>query len=344
MYETALLIAGLVMAFLMAVSLGGNDAAEPTDCAVGAGVVSIKQAVTLFAIFCAVGALTQGYMVMKTIGKGIVHEISIAGAFACVTATVLWVNLVASRIGIDISVTHSIVGAVIGYGLAAYGWSGINHKVIYITALSWITSPLCSLALAFVLYKLIVYVLNRSKLTTNSSIIEKLFKYFLIGSLCFSAYAYGTNDIANATGVYVTIASKIGRMPDYTAMLFLAALGAIGTAVGGFFIGSKVISTMAYRITRLNVIMGTAAELSNALVVYLFTTIPYQLIGFGLPISTSLASAGSLIGVGLASGGRSGVNKSMIMKLTFFWVLNVPASAILSYLIYSLLKITLGVV
>ena len=73
------LIVGFALSFLMAVALGGNDAATPTETAVGARVLSIRQAVALFAIFSALGAVTQGFMVMKTIGTGIVPSINLLG-------------------------------------------------------------------------------------------------------------------------------------------------------------------------------------------------------------------------------------------------------------------------
>jgi len=341
-FENILLIAGFILSFLMAITLGGNDAAEPTDSAVGAGVISIKKAVLLFAIFAAIGALTQGYMVMKTIGKGIVPEISIAGAFASVAASVLWVNFIASRMGIDVSVTHSITGAVFGYGLVAYGWNMLNRGVIYLVILSWVSSPFASLFSAYILYKIVIFLINWFKIDTYSERFEKILSYSLVGSLAFSAYAFGTNDIANATGVYVTIAEKLGHMPDYNAMLILAAFGSIGIAIGGLFIGPRVITTMAYKITRLDVISGFSAELSNALVVYLFSTLPYIYIGFGLPISTSLASAGSLIGVGLSAGGKENVDKETAIKLASFWVLTVPATMLISAGIYLFLHIYLG--
>jgi len=343
LYETELLFAGAVLSFLMAITLGGNDAAEPTDCAVGAGVVSIKRAVILFAIFAAVGALTQGFMVMKTIGKGIVPEISIAGAFASVAAAVFWVNLVASKMGIDVSVTHSIVGAVFGYGIVAYGVSGLNNKVLYLVLLSWISSPFAALVMAWIFYKLFVYVISRSGIDPYEERIENILSKLLIFTLIFSAYSFGVNDIANATGVYVTIAEKMGRLPDYNAMLLLAALGSIGVAIGGYFIGPKVIETMAFKVTRLDVVKGIAAELSNALVVYLFSTIPYMLIGFGLPISTSLATAGSLIGVGISSGGFGGIDQYTVGKLAFFWVLTVFVTMGLSAFIYLLIRVVFGV-
>jgi len=343
LFESVFLAAGVVLSFLMAITLGGNDAAEPTDCAVGAGVVSIKKAVILFAVFAAVGALTQGFMVMKTVGKGIVPEISIAGAFASVAAAVFWVNLVASRMGIDVSVTHSIVGAVFGYGLVAYGVEGLNNGVLYLVILSWISSPFTALILAYIFYKLIILLITKFNIDPYNEKIEGLLSKILIFTLIFSAYSFGVNDIANATGVYVTIAEKIGQLPDYNAMLLLAAMGSIGIAIGGYFIGPKVIETMAFKVTRLDLLKGIAAELSNALVVYLFSTIPYVFIGFGLPISTSLATAGSLIGVGISDGGFGGVDKYTVSKLVFFWILTVFVTMALSASIYLTLKYIFGV-
>jgi len=75
-----LLAFGLALSFFMAWNLGANDAATPTDCAVGAGVISIKKAVVLFALFSTIGALSQGFMTIKTIGTGIVPNIDVIGA------------------------------------------------------------------------------------------------------------------------------------------------------------------------------------------------------------------------------------------------------------------------
>ena len=67
-----------------------------------------------------------------------------------------------------------------------------------------------------------------------------------------------------------------------------------------------------------------------------------MLIGFGLPISTSLASGGSLIGVGLAAGGKENIDKETTLMLISFWVLTVPVSMILSGGIYLVIKYFLG--
>lgn len=330
---TIILGIGLALSFLMAMSLGANDAATPTDCAVGSGVLTVKKAVILFAIFTGIGAIVQGYQVMKTIGKGIVSEVDLLGAMTISLVTAIWV-LICSYKGLDVSVTYASIGSIIGYGFAAYGLGGVNLGILQKVVLSWISSPLCSMALSFTLYSFLRRILAKRPWSIK---LQKLFSYFLIFSLCFSAYSFGANDVANATGVYVTVASKLGRMPDYTAMLLLSIFGAIGIAIGGLTWGRRVIATVAYRITRIDIVMGFAAEISNALVVYLFTTIPYMIFGYGLPISTSLASNGSIIGVGLAKSYKS-INTRTVMRLVITWIITVPATALMCYVMYLIVK------
>ena len=333
--EIALII-GFALSFLMAVALGGNDAATPTETAVGARVLTIRQAVALFAVFAALGAVTQGFMVMKTIGTGIVPSINLLGAIIAVLSTFIWI-MICNFYGLEISVTHSIIGSILGYGIAAYGISGVQWGLVQNVAISWLTSPLLAAFAAFLLYKLLAMAIARH------SGIKRGFPSLLKLALCYSAYAFGTNDIANATGVYVTVGTMVlGHPPEHSVMLLLAVLGSLGIALGGFLLGPKVIETVAFRITRLNPVTGTAAEVANALVVHLFTIVPYALLGYGMPISTSLASVGALVGVGLASYGSSGINRRTVTVLFSSWVATVLITTVLTFVLYSILVPFIG--
>jgi len=330
------LIIGFALSFLMAVALGGNDAATPTETAVGARVLSIRQAVALFAVFAALGAMTQGFMVMKTIGTGIVPSINLLGAIIAVLSTFIWI-MICNFYGLEISVTHSIVGSILGYGIAAYGVNGIQWGMVQNVAISWLTSPLLAALAAFLLFKLMAIVVAKYEGVKRG--LPSVLKI----ALCYSAYAFGTNDIANATGVYVTVAMvALGHPPESSVMLWLAILGSLGIALGGFLLGPKVIETVAFRITRLNPVSGTAAEVSNALVVHLFTIVPYALLGYGMPISTSLASVGALVGVGFACYGSSGINRRTVTVLFSSWVATILITAVLTYVAYSILVPLIG--
>ncbi|MEM1524721.1 MAG: inorganic phosphate transporter [Nitrososphaerales archaeon] len=320
---------GIILSFMIAWAIGANDASNPTECAVGAGIISINKAIYLFAIFTALGALLQGYMVMKTLDRGIVPYISIPGSLVITLSAVLWIGL-CSWIGMPISTTHSIVGAVIGYGIAAYGLERVNWAVADKIFISMILSPILSLILAIALYYISTSIFK--KLRWDTQTIDRLIKWLLISSLCFSAYSFGANDVANATGVFVTVTKELGKIPDNTAMFFMALLGCVGILIGGLSLGPRVIKVAGMKTTHLVPITGFAAELSNALIVYLFTTIPYIIFGYGMPISTTHSSIGSIIGVGLVGG--SGVDKIIVTRIILAWALTLPTTIVLSITLY----------
>lgn len=336
--DTVLLACGLGLSFFMAWNLGANDAATPTDCAVGSGAISTRKAVILFAIFSALGALAQGFMNIETIGTRIVPDIDVLGAFTITLSACLWVTFCTWK-GLAISNTYSVIGSVVGYGLIAYGPLESTIDVLVKLVISWIVSPICAMFLSLALYVLLNRVFRN---LLDDEHLVKVLSFFLIGALCFSAYSFGANDVGNAAGVYITVARKIGNIPSFDAMFLLAAFGSVGIALGGLTWGYKVIETVAYRIIRLDVFSGFAAELANALVVYLFVTLPYIYFGFGLPISTSIASVGAIIGVGLGKNRRA-VNKSIIARLALTWGLTVPSTAITSMLLYKMASLIISV-
>jgi PiT family inorganic phosphate transporter len=324
----AALIVGFVLSFLMSIALGGNDAASPTANVVGARVLSIKKSVVLFTIFTAIGALSQGYMNMKTVGTGIVPSIDLLGAIIIVMTAFTWIMICNYR-GLEISVTHTVVGSIVGYGIAAYSVNSVEWSLIRMIVLSWFTSPILAAFVAFALHRFLVAMVNRYKSWKNSmNTVLKL-------ALCYSAYAFGANDIANATGVYVTVTQMVmGSPPESKVMFILAFFGSIGVVIGGFWLGPKVIENVAFNIIRLNIESATAAEITNALVVHLFVTVPYMVIGYGVPISTSLANIGALVGVGFSSYGASGINKKTVGTLVISWILSVLATALVTFTLY----------
>jgi len=282
----------------------------------------------------AIGALLQGFMVMKTIDRGIVSRIDVLGAFTTILAVCIWIMLCTWK-GIPISTTHSIVGAVIGYGIVIFGVHGLEWGILSMVLVSMVMTPILSIALAFGLYPVFKAFFGKISGKISARSIEKLVSYMLIATLCFSAYAFGANDVANSTGIFVTVTKELGKIPDYGAMILLAALGSFGIALGGLTWGHRVIETGAKRVTRLTPLMGLSAELSNAIVVFGFTTIPFILFGWGIPISTTHASIGGIIGVGLIRG-MGGVDKATVTKITASWILTVPCAAMLSAALYGI--------
>ena len=270
-------------------------------------------------------------MVIKTFGRGIAEIRTIYDAITASAATAFWITLASYR-GLPISTTQSSVGAVLGIGLiyALLGHGGsVNVSVLIKVFISWLTSPLGAIALAAIFYKLFTRIAGR--LARSGKNVNKVFRIVLICALAYSAYSFGANDVGNATGVYVTVVSVGGEgVPvfDIRTAVMLAALGAVGISLGSFTLGKRVIKTIAFGITRLDYITGSAAGLANALVVWLFTTIPSIVWGWGMPISTTHASVSAVLGVGLAKYGVKGVNWRTFIKIVISWFLTVPITAL----------------
>ncbi len=322
---------GLILAFYMAFNLGGNDAANPTNMVVGSGALSLKKTVVIFTIFAFLGAYLQGYHVIKTLGKGVVKDIDPIMAISASLGAGLWVTI-ATRKGLPVSTTHSTVGAIVGVGLIHGYLLGVSPRidwsVVGKVVLSWITSPLGAMVLASILY---VFFLWASRLLSKHYDAVKIFRVLLIATMAFSAYAYGANDVGNATGVYVTVVSSVFGVPDQKTMHLLAVLGGFGIMAGALLWGYRVIMTIGFKITRLDYVSGTAAELSNASIVYLFSLM-------GMPISTTHASVSSVIGVGIAKEkGFKGIDWKMVGIIIAGWIFTLPIAAGLAAGIYTLL-------
>ncbi len=340
-----LIVIGYSLSFFMAINIGGNDAANPVDTAVGSGVLTVSQALALFSVGVFAGALIQGSSVIKTIGKGIVPTIPLAGAIAAVLAAGSWV-LIATWKGMPISTSQSIVGGVIGVGLGMIlkgelSLSDLNFSVLSNILLSWVVSPLSAIFLSLILYLVLQKRLTTLETTPRG---KKAIKVLMILTLSFSAYSFGANDVANATGVYLFVTSKYFGLPDAYTMLVLATMGAIGIIVGGWTIGRKVVDTVAYKITKLDYGTGVVAEASNSLTVWLFTTIPSWLIGHGMPISTTHASVSSIIGVGIAKYGKKWFfsSGSIVLKIVFSWLLTLPITILAGTVLYLIIGFLVG--
>ncbi|MCD6323530.1 MAG: inorganic phosphate transporter, partial [Desulfurococcales archaeon] len=222
--ELGIVLLGLGLAFYIAWCIGTNDAANPTQMAVGSGALRINRAILLFALFAFIGASIQGWMVIKTFGKGIAHISTIYDALTATIATAIWITL-SSYKGMPISTTQSSVGAVLGIGLFHVYLlgeaQGIYWGVLMKVFASWVTSPLGGMLLAAGLYFPFTKLAERiSKAGKNP---DKLFKFLVIAALAGSAYAFGSNDVGNATGVYYSILSSSGAHAgfDYRTALGL---------------------------------------------------------------------------------------------------------------------------
>jgi inorganic phosphate transporter, PiT family len=143
-----IVVAAAVFGAYMALNIGANDVANNMGPAVGAGALSMGGAIAIAVVFESAGALLAGGDVVSTISKGIIDPAGVAdqrifvwAMMAALISAALWVNL-ATRIGAPVSTTHSVVGGVMGAGIAAAGFGAVNWPTMGAIAASWVISPL----------------------------------------------------------------------------------------------------------------------------------------------------------------------------------------------------------
>jgi len=159
-------------------------------------------------------------------------------------------------------------------------------------------------------------------------IIEKIFRKLQVMTSCYVAFSHGANDVANAAAPVAVVLSLAWHHVD---TIYILALGGFGIALGILTWGHKVIATVGSKITSLTNTRGFSIDFAVATVVLTASKL-------GLPISTSHTVVGAVIGVGLARG-LEAVDLSIVKKIIYAWLFTLPASMIVSILIYMGLSI-----
>ena len=405
--EYFILIIGYIVGFYMAWNIGANDVANSMAPAVGAKAITIRQAVFIAGILNILGATFIGSHVTDTIRKGIVSteilsdpHLALLGAFSALLAASLWLSFSTWK-SLPVSTTHSIVGAMVGFGIIAGGFSVIKWDKLGAVVLSWVISPFFSIIIAFIMFKIIVRLilskkdrfkralnlspyfvgitlfviilsfLYKTPIGKNLSIetpaaiavslilsvilgvigkillgrfikdkepdgTEEIFKRIQIGTCCYVALAQGANDVANAIGPLAVIYSlvKTGSVGATVPVpVFLLFFGGVGIACGIGMAGHRVMETIGTKITTLSNSRGFAVNFAAATTVLVASKM-------GLPVSTTHAAVGGVLGVGLARGIEA-VNFRIVLKIMLYWILTVPAAALTSMAIFKLLQLIL---
>ncbi len=314
-----LLIAGL-LAFYLAWNLGANDVANSMATSVGSKAVTLGQALVIAAILEFSGALVFGQTVSQKLATGVIDvnqfaatpNVLVLGMLAVLLTSGLWMNL-ATWFGLPASSSHAVVGAIAGFGLVSLGVEAVQWSSLGLISLAWVLTPLLSGAIAAFFYFCAL------KLPDTIP-----FSQLQVLSACGVAFAHGSNDVGNAIAPFAAILAviKTGEIPidNLPIPLWVLAIGGLGI-VGGLAVGGKkVIVTVGEGLIALEPKGGFCAELSTAIAVLLATF-------GGLPVSTSHALVGAVVGIGLVQGK---VQWEKVTTIGLTWVLTIPMTIGLS--------------
>ncbi|MBW4541700.1 MAG: inorganic phosphate transporter [Myxacorys chilensis ATA2-1-KO14] len=173
------------------------------------------------------------------------------------------------------------------------------------------------------------------QLKTPVSSIEPLIARFQVVSACFVAFAHGSNDVGNAIAPVAAIAyiHRTGTVPleDFEVPLWTLILGGAGIVAGLAVLGKRVITTIGEGIITLQPSGGFCAELATATTILIASR-------YGLPVSTSHALVGGVVGVGLVQGVDS-IQFKTVRSIAFTWLITIPISAGLGIVTFTLFKL-----
>jgi len=367
----SILILGFAAGLYMAWNIGANDVANGMASAVGAKAITLRQAVFIAGILdCLLAAL-------------------LAASFWVFFAT--WRQL-------PVSTTHSVVGAMIGFGLITGGLSVIRWTKVMLIVLSWIISPFFASLLAFLMFRFIRnrilsrpdmfvkalrwspffvgltffiialslmlktplgsrlgiglgngllmsfviaavmggigrWTVEKTVLKRGEEGVEEIFRRLQVLTSCYVALAHGANDVANAmgplAGIYIIYMTQ-GVSPEVPVPFLLLAFGGFGIALGVVTWGHRVIETVGTKITTLTNTRGFAVDFGTATCVLIASKL-------GLPVSTTHAAVGAVVGVGLARG-VDAVDFRVVWKICLYWVITLPVAALTCMMIYKFLE------
>lgn len=322
----ALLVA---TALFLAFSNGANDNFKGFATVWGSGTLSYRGALILSNVATLFGGvvslvLADG-LIKQFTGRGLVDDAIAASAsfsFVVATGTGLTVML-ATRLGFPISTTHALVGGLTGAGLAsgsAMQWAALGSGFM----LPLLVSPILSAVGAFCIYGG-----------------AKLFRRQLTTSMAGGAAVMAMDDAApnapaltNAhiiSAVAICFARAVNDTPKLAALLLGAGvLSGVSSALastaamvaGGWLLSRRVAETMSMKISHISPTQGTMAN-------YVTAALVLSASRFGLPVSTTHVSVGSIIGSGAAAGR---LNLSTVRNVLLSWVVTLPLSATIAAL------------
>ncbi|UCF67583.1 MAG: anion permease [Acidobacteriota bacterium] len=257
-------------------SLGANDASNVFGTAVSTRMVRFRTAAVFGSVFVVVGALVQGDAGMVTVGglsRFDAGSALIASLGAALTVTLMTV------LRLPVSTSQAVVGAIIGVGLLG---EGIETGGLVKIVLCWLSTPFGGLVFAMALYRLLTPLFDR--LAHQLIIYDAVLRISLVVTGCYGAYALGANNVANVTGIYV----GAGILSPPAAAL----IGGGSIALGILTFSRRVMSTVGRGIVGLSAYSALIAVLAHSVTVHVYAVV-------GVPVSSSQAIVGSVLGVGI---------------------------------------------
>lgn len=315
----------LTSGLLLGWSLGANDAANVFGTAVGTRMVRFSTAAVVCSVFVVLGAVISGAGAAHTLGAlGSIN--ALAGSFMAALSAAGTVYVM-TKWGLPVSTSQAIVGAIIGWNL--FSGSVTDSQTLIKIVATWVACPVLAGLIAVPLLKLVAFVLRSAKLHLLR--LDAYTRMALVFAGAFGAYSLGANNIANVMGVFVDVspfkAFSVADLFTLTSIQQLFLVGALAIAVGVFTYSKRVMATVGAGILPMSPVSAWVVVIAHSIVLFLFASqgLEHLLASAGLPtiplvpVSSSQAVVGAVVGLGLMRGGRD-IDWRLVGNIAGGWV------------------------
>ena len=299
-------------------------------------MVRFTTAALICGVFVVLGAFVSGTGAAQTLGKlGSVN--ALGGSFMAALAaglTVYWMT----KLGLPVSTSQAIIGSIIGWNLFSDSYTDISSLLKILS--TWIICPLLSAVIAALLFTLAKIFVR--KIGVGLIRMDGYTRLALILAGAFGAYSLGANNIANVMGVFVPVAPfpdlQFGQDFSVSSAQQLFLVGGLAIAVGVFTYSKRVMMTVGSELMTLTPLAAWVAVMSHSIVLFLFASerLEQLLANMSLPtiplvpVSSSQAVVGAVIGIGMLQGGRE-IQWPRIYGIVRGWVITPVISCLLCF-------------
>jgi len=294
-------------------SLGANDASNVFGSAVASRMLKFRTAAILAAAFVVFGALLEGQAGIETL-KGLtqltLEQAVVSSVAAAVTVTIM------TLLGLPVSTSQAAVGAILGIGFIN---RHLNIAGLGKVLVCWFGTPVGGAVIAIIAYKALALLYNRIKIDLFES--DILIRLSLVAAGSYGSYALGANNVANVTAVFVGA--------GYLNVPAAALVGGLSIGLGIFTFSRRVMETVGRRLVRLDPFSALIVVLAQAITVHIYTFI-------GVPVSTSQAVIGAILGVGIVKGISTVSTRTLVNILIGWFFTPVIASFIAVVLFFAI--------
>ena len=286
----------LLSGIFMGWSLGANDSANIFGTAVFSRMVKFKTALFWLCIMIILGSMLQGAAGMHTL-SGLVEQ-NLNTAFITALAAALTVTVM-TYLNLPVSTSQAMVGAIIGIGIV------IGHvdlsKLPKVFA-CWVGTPVGCVIATLILYPLLSKLLAKLKLNIFQQ--DSVLRIGLIVVGCYGAYSLGANNVANVTGIYI----ETGLLNIPQALI----IGSLSICLGAITYSKRVMQTVGEKLVKLDPFSAFVAVLSMSIILNIYAIV-------GVPVSSSQAIVGGVLGIGFVKGVKT-INLKTLTNIVIGWI------------------------